>query len=50
MSKLNIKNITLMDDVETKEAEKLLFNHRCKYCAIYIVPLVIFFAVLIYTI
>lgn len=39
MNNIKVKNITLMDEVETKEAEKLYNDNKFKYCAIYLIPL-----------
>lgn len=42
MKKLEIKTITLMDEVETKEAESLFKHHKLKYCFIYLIPIFAF--------
>ena len=39
---LNIKNVTLMDEVETKEAESLYNRARKKYCIIAFIPAILF--------
>ena len=41
MKNLEIKNITLIDNPETKEAEKIYSNKSRLYCWIFIVPLII---------
>lgn len=39
MAQLKIKNITLVDEVETKEAIKIINEYRAKYCWFYIIPI-----------
>ncbi len=39
MKNIEIKTITLMDEVETKEAESLFKHHKLKYCFIYLIPI-----------
>lgn len=36
-----IKNITLMEEVETEEARELLSKARWRYCALWLVPLIL---------
>lgn len=42
MRKVEIKDITLKEEPETKEAKKLYKEHKTKYCFIVIIPLVLF--------
>lgn len=43
MKNIEVKNITLMDEVETKEAEEIYEKFRVKYSLIMVVPILLFF-------
>ena len=48
MKSFDIKNITIADDIETKEALALLNKHRLKYSWLTLVPIILFAICLIW--
>lgn len=50
MGKIEVKNITLMDKVETKEAEKIYYEQKQKYNLLLIIPILCFFLFFILTV
>lgn len=50
MSNINVKNIVLMEKVESEEAEKLYYEKRNKYQLIYTIPILCLFLFVILTI
>ena len=47
MKNLEIKNITLIDEPETKEAEQIYKKYNKLFCLIFIIPLILFIFVFI---
>lgn len=50
MKNIQVKNITLMDKVETLEAEGYYYKNKSKYCFFYIIPALLFILFLVLTI
>ena len=50
MEKIEVKNITLMEKVETEEAECYYYKNKSKYCFLYIIPALLFILFLVLTI
>lgn len=50
MKNIQVRNITLMEKVETLEAEGYYYKNKLKYCFFYIIPAILFLLFLILTI
>lgn len=50
MKNIEVKNITLMEKVETTEAEGYYYKNKIKNCFFYIIPLLLFILFLVLTI
>jgi len=50
MKEIEVRNITLMEKVETQEAEGYYYKNKFKYCFFYIIPAMLFFLFLVLTI
>lgn len=50
MKNIQVKNITLMEKVETTEAEGYYYKNKLKYSFFYIIPALLFFLFLVLTI